>query len=112
VRAAATQSLGRLHYVGAVPVISLATKDVDVEVRRTAMEALRQIRDISGQPALIAALEADADDEVRGLAARALGDVAQAEGRRALDAALRREESDHVLRAIRLAIVEHELRSR
>jgi HEAT repeat protein len=112
VRAAATQSLGRLHYVGAVPVISVAASDAEVEVRRAAMEALRQIRDISGQPALIAALEGDADDEVRSLAARALGDVAQAEGRRALDAALRRERSDDVRRTIRLAIVEHELRSR
>lgn len=112
VRAAATHSLGRLHYVAAVPVISLAAKDADVEVRRKAIDALRQIGDISGQPALVAALEGDADEEVRALAARGLAEVADAEGRSALDAALRRERAEQVLRTIRLAIVEHELRSR
>jgi bilin biosynthesis protein len=75
IRTEAASALGNVNYPAAIPHLVLATKDVDVEVRKAAVSGLGKAGDRSVVGALQAAMEQDEAVVVRTLAKLAIAQI-------------------------------------
>ena len=81
---------------GTIDALTTAMKDADVEVRRTAAQALGSLEDPRAVDALLAALRDDADADVRKMAAWALGEIESPRAVAGLSQAARSDRSAEV----------------